>query len=404
MPRIPESLSLLQMRKRVVIIGSTGSIGRQALEVIRRFPDRFEVVGLVGGANADLLAEQALEFRPKLVGIASKEQVQRLEQLLPSGWFSLVGGGDTADIAAHPGADLVLLAAVGLAGLKPALAAVKAGKALAVANKESIVAAGHIIAEEAAKSGAILIPVDSEHSAVFQCLLGERKHLVRRIILTASGGAFRDRPLDQLSSVTPEEALAHPTWKMGKKVTVDSATLMNKGLEVIEAHRLFDIPVGKIETVLHHQSIVHSLVEFTDGSMKAQMSLPDMRIPIEYALFYPERGDWAPTELKLWEVGCLTFAALDMSRYPCLGLAYEAAKMGGTAPAVLSAADEVAVSAFLEGRLRFTNIAVVLEETLSKHTPWPACSIEDVMCADTWARDAAEACVSRREVSNARRS
>lgn len=382
------------MPKRIVVIGSTGSIGQQALDVVRRFPDRFAVVGLSSGRNVDLLVEQAREFRPAAVGIADEALYEALRSAL-GGIAQVLAGSDADQIAALPDADLVLVASVGLSGLAPAMNAVGAGKTLAIANKESLVAAGELILDEARRSSSRVLPVDSEHSAIFQCLEGEKVASVSRIILTASGGAFRDKSLEEVADVTPEEALMHPTWRMGKKITVDCATLMNKGLEVIEAHRLFGLPVDRIETVLHHQSVVHSMVEFTDGSVKAQMGPPDMRLPIQYALFYPERAGWTPSRLDPAALGCLTFAPLDLQRYPCLALAYSAAKRGGTYPAVLSAADEVAVAAFLEGRLRFGSIPAVVEDALESHTPEAVISLDVVARADAWARERAASSVRR---------
>ncbi|MGQ9523863.1 MAG: 1-deoxy-D-xylulose-5-phosphate reductoisomerase [Armatimonadota bacterium] len=386
------------MPRRIAIVGSTGSIGQQALDVVRRFPESFSVVGLSTGRSVDALVRQVHEFRPAAVGIADAKQYEELRSALADTNTQVLAGQDADQIASLPEADLVLVASVGLSGLAPAVNAIRAGKVLAIANKESLVAAGELILSEARHSSSLVIPVDSEHSAVFQCLEGEDTASVRRLILTASGGAFRDRSLDEVADVTPAEALMHPTWRMGKKITVDSATLMNKGLEVIEAHRLFGVPVERIETVLHHQSIIHSMVEFTDGSVKAQMSLPDMRLPIQYALFYPQRGTWAPSTLDLAAIGCLTFATMDLKRYPCLRLAYSAARKGGTCPAVLSAADEVAVAAFLEGRLRFGCIPAVIEATLEAHSPEPAASLDVVLRADAWARKKADFCVRRLEV------
>jgi len=386
------------MPKRIVIVGSTGSIGQQALDVVRRFPDRLAVVGLSTGRSVDLLAQQAREFGPTAVGVADAGLYNQLRSALADTDAQVFAGPDADQIASLPEADLVLVASVGLSGLTPAMNAVRAGKTLAIANKESLVAAGELILAEARRSSSRVVPVDSEHSAIFQCLEGEQPASVHRIILTASGGAFRDKPLEELANVTPDEALMHPTWRMGKKITVDCATLMNKGLEVIEAHRLFGVPVDRIETVLHHQSVIHSMVEFTDGSVKAQMGLPDMRLPIQYALFYPHRATWAPSRLDPAALGCLTFAPLDLGRYPCLSLAYCAARKGGTYPAVLSAADEVAVAAFLEGRLRFSGIPAVVEDALEAHTPEVAVNLDAVARADAWARERAASCVRRLEV------
>jgi 1-deoxy-D-xylulose-5-phosphate reductoisomerase len=382
------------MAKRIAIIGSTGSIGQQALDVALRLPEHLRVVALAAGSNVQMLAEQAMRTHPAVVGVANEALAPQLAALLKGSGIAVVAGAEADALACLPDVDLVLVASVGLAGLWPALAAVRAGKTLAVANKESIVAAGDLLMAEAAQHGAKVVPVDSEHSAIFQCLEGESKQTVSRIILTASGGAFRDRSAHELEHVSPQEALAHPTWRMGKKITVDSATLMNKGLEVIEAHRLFGVPVHRIHAVLHQQSIIHSLVEFADGSVKAQLGLPDMRMPIAYALTYPNRLEWGADRLDLASVGALTFERLDLARYPCLALAYQAAEEGGTAPTVLSAADEVAVTAFLDGRLSFARISDVIQRVLDMHRREECRDLNAVRRADAWARRAAASLVA----------
>jgi len=380
--------------KGVAILGSTGSIGRQTLEVIAASQDRFRVVALAAARNVEALAEQARRFRPTLVAVLDESLAPELKGRL-EGTDIRVSAGEAGLLeAATLGEAAVVVGAVsGIAGLRPVLAAIRSGKRLALANKEPLVAAGGIVMSAARQAGAEIIPVDSEHSALFQCLLGHQREHVRRIILTASGGALRELSPEELSRVTPQQALAHPTWRMGPKVTVDSATLMNKGLEVIEAHWLFGVPVERIEVILHHQSIVHSLVEFTDGATIAQLSQPDMRLPIQYALSYPERLPARWGALELAQTGELTFCAIDVDRYPCLRLAYDAARRGGTAPAALNAADEVAVEAFLAGRIGFMDIPRIIETVLSRYTPEPADALERVISADADARAIAHSLV-----------
>ncbi len=366
--------------KRLAILGSTGSIGRQTLEVVRSFPDRFEVVALACGRNVSLLKEQVAEFKSRLVctETAGVDEIPGAA-LLP-----------LEEIAAHPDVDLVVIATSGKAGLGATLAAIRTGKKIALANKEVLVMAGRIVVEEAKRYNAAIIPVDSEHSAIWQCMSGEERGAVSRLILTASGGPFRQSTQSQLAAVTSEDALNHPTWRMGTKVTIDSATLMNKGMEVIEAHWLFDIPYSKIEVVIHRQSIVHSVVEFIDGSSKAQLSMPDMRLPIQYALTNPERWE-SPfrQQLDFRSIGTFNFEPVDMDRFPCLGMAREAGEKGGTYPTVLCAADEVAVELFLAKKISFTDIAAVVAKTLDRHVGIKRPSIEDIFTADTWARETA---------------
>ncbi len=360
------------VKKRIAILGSTGSIGRQTLEVARAFPHQIEVVALAAGSNATVLEQQVQEFQPKLVSIG--EQGPSLE-----------------DIASHPDIDLVMIATSGKAGLLPTLAAIRSNKTVALANKEVLVMAGAIVMDEARKFGAEIKPVDSEHSAIWQCLQGEESNEIAQILLTASGGAFRDRPQEELATVTAEEALKHPTWNMGPKVTIDSANLMNKGMEVIEAHWLFDVAYDKIKVMIHHGSIIHSMIEFEDGSVKAQLGVPDMRTPIQYALSHPER--WANTglpKLDFNEIESLKFDSVDFGRYPCLRLAFEAGNAGGTYPAVLSAADEVAVELFLAGKIGFLDIPKILEEALGQHTGIANPSLDDILAADIWAREIAK--------------
>lgn len=365
--------------KRLAILGSTGSIGRQTLDVVRSFPDRFAVVALAAGNNASLLAEQTREFNPKLVCCSNK---QTGENSFPSGlqWSSL------EEIATHPDVDTVMVSTVGRVGLLPTLAAIREAKTVVLANKEVIVAGGELVMREASKRNIPILPVDSEPSALWQCLRGEDS--VARLILTASGGPFRQRPIDELDDVSPEEALKHPTWSMGNKITIDSATLMNKGMEVIEAHWLFDVPYDDIHVVVHPQSIVHSLVEFKDGSMKAQVGPTDMRLPIQYALTYPERWQNHHTPRLTSLAGLeFTFQELDTTRYPCFSLAVDAGRRGGTYPTVLSAADEVAVNLFLNRRIGFTDIVKVVESALEKHVSVPHPTLDDIINADEWARE-----------------
>jgi len=377
--------------KRLAVLGSTGIIGRLALEVAAAFPDRFQIVGLSAGNNARLLAEQASRFRPRLVSLASPAAAEEAGRLIGGGQIEILCGPEgLSEVARLDEAEMVLSAVVGFAGLAPTLAAIEAGKDIALANKESLVAAGSLVMEAAAKAGVRLLPVDSEHSALFQSLCGHRRQDLKRIILTASGGPFADRPAEELARVTPAQALAHPNWDMGRRITIDSATMMNKGLEAIEAGWLFDLGPEQMTIQIHRQSIVHSAVEFHDGSLIAQMGLPDMRLPIAYALAYPARLDldWiAP--LDLTQVGHLTFEEPDITRFPCLRLALEAGRTGGSAPAVLNAADETAVAAFLAGSIGFLGIAAVIEETLGRHQPGPITSLEEARAVDAWARQTA---------------
>ena len=367
--------------KRLAILGATGSIGQQTLEVVRSFSDRFQVVGLAAGRDAELLTRQITEFRPKLVSIesaSSRERLRRPEYELLS----------LDKLASHPDVDLVVIAISGKAGLSPTLAAIEAGKSVALATKEVLVMAGEIVTAAAKRRGVEIMPIDSEPSAIWQCLRGEEGS-VARLILTASGGPFRQFSQEQLATITPQQALDHPTWRMGRKITIDSATMMNKGFEVIEAHWLFDVPVEKIEIVVHPQSIVHSFVEFVDGSIKAQLSPPDMRLPIQYALFYPQRPPSELPRLDFSNIGPLTFEAPDLEKFPCLRLALEAGQKKGTYPAVLAAADEVAVELFLEQRIGFLDIATLVEEALRQHQSIPHPSLEEILAADAWTREKA---------------
>jgi 1-deoxy-D-xylulose-5-phosphate reductoisomerase len=365
--------------KRLAILGSTGSIGRQTLDIVRTFPGRFEVLALAAGNNLTLLDRQVEEFKPSFVSHLGKQaapgQSIRYMQI--------------DDIARLEEVDIVVIALSGDAGLKPTLAAIRAGKRIALANKESLVAAGEIITADAKKYGASILPVDSEHSAIWQCLAGETSQ-PERLILTASGGPFLHYSTSQLSQVTPEQALNHPSWKMGRKVTIDSATLMNKGLEIIEARWLFNIPAEKITVVVHPQSIIHSMVEFADGAIKAQLGYPDMRLPIQYALSYPQRmSNPGLPRLDFSTIKELTFEEPDYTTFPCLRLAREAVEKGGTYPAVLSASDEVAVDLFLNRRIGFNDIARIIELTLTEHESSLTTRLEEVLRAATWARETA---------------
>ena len=357
--------------KRLALFGSTGSIGRQTLDVVRWHPDEFAIAALVAARDSPLFTAQCDEFQPHLTCTTVAEGAERL-----------------VDIATDPAIDLLVVATSGTVSFKPTIAALTAGKPVALANKETLIMAGHLVTEAATLSGAPLLPIDSEHSAIWQCLQGEQPYheRVRRLQLTASGGAFRDRSAESLAGVTPAEALKHPTWSMGPKITIDSATLMNKGLEVIEAHWLFGLPFDCIDVVIHHQSVIHSMVEFIDGSVKAQLGMPDMRLPIQYAMAHPRRLATPTDRLDLSRVGTLTFTDVDLVKYPCLGLAYESGRRGGTYPTVLNAANEVAVARFLDNDLPFTSIAALIAEALEAHTPQPVPTLEEVLAADAWAR------------------
>jgi 1-deoxy-D-xylulose-5-phosphate reductoisomerase len=382
-------------KRRVALLGSTGSIGVQALDLIERLPDRFEVVALAAGGNAGLLAEQIRRHRPRLAALADPARASELTDAAREAHAEIVTGeAGLLAVAAHAQADVVLAGIVGAAGLRPTWQALRAGKKVALANKESLVMAGPLMREAMARSGASLVPVDSEHSAVHQCLRGERLDEVRRLILTASGGPFRTTPLDRLADVTPAEAVRHPVWEMGRKISVDSATLMNKGLEVIEAHWLFGLPGDRIDVVLHPQSSVHSMVEMTDGSVMAQVGVPDMRAPIQYALAYPERFPGPVRPFDFSAARSLDFEPVDRRRFPSLDLAYAALRAGGTAPAALNAANEVAVQAFLDGRLGFLGIAALVRDVLEGHQTAPLHSLDDVIHADGAARRRAEEILS----------
>ncbi|MGB9858814.1 MAG: 1-deoxy-D-xylulose-5-phosphate reductoisomerase [Moorellaceae bacterium] len=381
------------MAKNIVILGSTGSIGRQALEVIDRCRERLQVVALAAASNSALLEEQVRRYRPRVAVILDRGKQGELRERL-QGLKVEVLAGEEGLVAAStlPEADLVLAAMVGIKSLPAVLAAIEAGKTLALANKEVLVTAGELVMERARTKGVKILPVDSEHSAVFQCLRpGER---IKKVILTASGGPLRQWPLENMDQVTPEMALAHPNWKMGPRITVDSATLMNKGFEVIEAKHLFQLEYENIEVLIHPQSTVHAIVIYTDGSSLAQLSLPDMRLPIQYALSWPERWDAAGNDLDLAALGSLTFERPDRQRFPCFRLALEAGRLGGTFPAVLNAADEVAVDLFLRRKIKFSDIPRIVGEVLARHISLPGSTLEDILAADDWARREALSLVS----------
>ena len=364
--------------KKIAVLGATGSIGRQALDVIRALPHESKVIALTGNKNLKLLERQLQEFQPNMFWSAVKPSVDYGGQFLPA-----------EEIASHPDVDFVIVATAGRAGLGPTLAALRAGKTVALASKEVLVMAGEIIVREASIHHAQILPIDSEHSAIWQCLRGEQSR-PQTLLLTASGGPFYHYSQAQLAQVTPEQALRHPVWKMGKKVTVDSATLMNKGLEAIEAHWLFSFPLDSIQILIHPQSIIHSMVEFADGSLKAQLSWPDMRLPIQYALSYPLRWPNPGLPRLDWnKTSSLNFEPIDYDRFPCLKLAADAGKSGGTYPAVLCAADEVAVELFLNHTIGFTEIAAIVQETLEQHRSINQPSLEEILAADKWARECA---------------
>jgi len=379
------------VRRKIAILGATGSIGSSTLDLIARSPERFEVVAVTAATNVEALAEIARRTGAKIAVIAENEKLGKLRELLAGTACEAGAGEEALADAARGEAELVIAAIVGCAGLKPVMAAIEAGKTVALANKEALVTAGALMTDAAAAHGATILPVDSEHNAIFQCLAGNRSQDVSKIILTASGGPFRTASPDVLSSVTPAQAVAHPNWSMGAKISVDSATLMNKGLELIEAHYLFGLPSQRIDVVIHPQSTVHSLVEFVDGSVLAQLGAPDMRIPIAYALAWPERLETPAERLNLAAIGRLDFAAPDFERFPALRIAREALEAGRAAPATLNAANEVAVDSFLKGRIRFTDIAPTVEQALAQSDAPAPRSIADVLEIDRTTRARVEA-------------
>jgi 1-deoxy-D-xylulose-5-phosphate reductoisomerase len=374
--------------KNLAILGSTGSIGRNALSVVDANGSRLRVVALAAGDNAVLLAEQVRRYRPEVAAMATAEGVDRLRVALEGGGPAQIGAGAEGliAVATQPSVDIVICASSGTAALEAVLAAIAAGKTIALANKEVMVMAGALVTRAAAAAGVAILPIDSEHNAIHQCLHGRAPSEVKRLILTASGGPFRGLAREAIARVTPQQALRHPTWQMGRKITIDSATMMNKGLEVIEARWLFDVPASRIDVLIHPQSIVHSMVELSDGSVIAQMGVTDMRLPIQYACSYPDRWEASLPSLDLTQVGRLEFLPPDPERFPCLALAYRAAGSADTLPVVLNAANEVAVDAFLAGRLGFLSIPRVIEETMNAHEDEPVSALEVVRRVDTWAR------------------
>ncbi len=378
----------MNTRKGLAVLGSTGSVGGNTLDVVASHPESFTVVTLAAHGNVDIIEQQARRFHPRLVVLFDEEKAALLRQRLQDLEIEVDAGMDgLCRAATYPGVQLVMSAVVGAVGLQPTLRAVEAGIDVAVANKEPLVMAGELVVRPDVEGWGQIIPVDSEHNAIFQALHGQQRSALRRILLTASGGPFRDLPLEAMPHVSIDDALNHPNWKMGRKITIDSATMMNKGLEVIEAHRLFDVSIEQVQIVVHPQSIVHSMVEFYDGSVLAQLGIPDMRIPISYALAYPERLPNTLPSLDLFAVQALHFYPPEPERFPCLQLAFEAARTGGSMPAVLNAANEIAVQAFLDGIIGFMDIPAVIEATMARHTAVPLTAISEALEADSWARE-----------------
>ena len=375
--------------KNVVLLGSTGSIGTSPAKVAEDLPDDIRLVGLAAGGNDTLLAQQAAQFQPELVSIGSPEKAESLRSQLDDRVRVAHGEEGLMELATLPSADIVLIAIVGTAGLQPALAAIRAGKDIAVASKEILVMAGEIVMAEARKHGVSVLPVDSEHSAIFQCLDDKPTESVRRLILTASGGPFRQTPIGEFSGITVEQALKHPSWVMGRKITIDSATMFNKGLEMIEARWLFDIPMPQVDVIVHPQSVVHSMVEFVDGSILSQLSTPDMCLPIQYALTWPSRAASDRVQTDFAALGRLDFEAPDLAKFPALGQARRAGEVGGTLPAVLNAANEVAVDAFCDGHTSFVGIAESVTEVMDRHQVNEYPSLDEILQADQWARETA---------------
>lgn len=370
-------------KRNIAILGSTGSIGTQALDVIRRNPDLFQVEVLTAGTNADLLIQQAIEFKPNAVVIADEDKYIYVKQALENEYIKVFAGNEAIEqVVSFKDIDIVLTAIVGFAGLKPTIEAIKHNKVIALANKETMVVAGELITQLAKENNVPIIPVDSEHSAIFQCIQGEYQNNIKQILLTASGGAFRGKTKQELRTVTLDQALTNPNWQMGKKVTIDSASLMNKGLEVIEAKWLFDVSVDKITVVVHPQSIIHSMVEFEDGSIKAQMARADMRLPILYALSYPLRVKFDSTPLNLFDVGRLTFEKPDVDTFPCLNLAYKAIRKGGNMPCIMNAANEIAVKKFLNNEISFLQIPEIISKAMDTFSFVKDCTLETYLQTD----------------------
>jgi len=384
------------MMKNVAILGSTGSIGASTLEIAARYPDRVRVIALAAGGNVETMAAQVRTFNPNTVSMATEQAAAELKNLLGTDAPTIVFGDEGVKaVATHPQADTVVSAIVGGAGLQPTWHAIQAGKNIALANKETLVMAGALVLREVKKRGIKLLPIDSEHAAIMQSLEGHNHHEVRRIVLTASGGPFRETPREKIAAAGPDDALAHPTWNMGRKITIDSATLMNKGLEVIEAHWLFDVPPERIDVIIHTESIVHSMVEFQDGQVVAQLGVPDMRAPIAYALTYPDRLMDVVSRLDLAQQSPLNFYEVDRHKFPCLDLAYRALAMDELAPALLNAANEVAVHAFLDEKIGFYDISHIIDRVLILVDDGKATSIKQVLDADQRARETAQALVEK---------
>lgn len=373
--------------KNIALLGSTGSIGENSLDVISRYPEHFRALYLTAGHNTKKLAEQARRFRPRAVVIADQTRYPALKKELADICRVEAGMEGILKIVADPEVDVVLNALVGAVGMQPTFHAIQAGKNIALANKETLVMAGKLIMAAARQKNVQLLPIDSEHSAIWQCLAGEDPASVSRLIITASGGPFRNWPKEKLANATVEEALLHPNWQMGAKITIDSATLMNKGLEVIEAYWLYRVPLERIEVVVHPQSVIHSMVEFTDGSVKAQLGVPDMRIPIQYALSYPRRLPLPVEHLSFQKVKSLTFEAPDFDKFPCLRIAFDAIRRGGTAPAAMNVANEVAVQRFLKGEIRFTDIPEIVNQTVQAHPFRAEYTLSDLLALEKWARE-----------------
>lgn len=374
------------MMKRIAILGSTGSIGTQTLDIAQHAPDKFQIEALSGGYNSQLLIEQVKKFHPKVVSVATKELADEVSKNVSSSTKVLYGEEGLMEVAASTDADLVVTALVGSQGLKPTMAAIEAGKHIGLANKETLVSAGHIVKDAIRRKGVSLLPIDSEHSAIFQCLNGENRSQIAKITLTASGGSFRDRSREELEGVTVEQALQHPNWSMGAKITIDSATMVNKGLEVIEAHWLFDLSYDEIDVLIHPESVIHSYVEFVDNSVIAQLGNPDMRVPIQYALTYPDRYPTPTHRLDLAAIGKLHFREMDYNRYPCLRMAFDSGKQGGTTPTVYNAANEIAVARFLKGEITFLQIEQIIEAVLQKHESHSNPHLDVIQEQDIWAR------------------
>lgn len=375
--------------KNIALLGSTGSIGTQTLDVVRHQPDRFRIVGLSAGSNVELVIEQAKEFKPALVSVATKELAEQARLYMPEGTRVTYGEEGLIEVAAGTDADTVVTAIIGSRGLPATLAAIHAGKTIGLANKETLVTAGHIVMQRAKERGVSVLPIDSEHSAIYQCLNGERRSDVLGITLTASGGSFRDRTREQLAGVTVEDALKHPNWSMGAKITIDSATMVNKGLEVIEAKWLFDLDYDQVNVLIHPESIIHSYVEFIDYSIIAQLGMPDMRVPIQYALTYPERQSTPTERLNLAQIGKLHFREMDYERFPCLRLAFDCGRLGQSAPTVYNAANEVAVARFLNREISFLDIERILETVVERHDVCEVHDLGTIAEVDEWARGVA---------------